>query len=128
MPVCGNLNDREPFLRVFLIPDAIDIAGTRVTCHLVALLFYISICFCERFIETVVWTIMFHAEHFRNSRQSLELYYTAVCTHFFNLLSVFYVYVRWSVFLVILDCKAIAGRRTFAAESLHFRPYYGVAK
>ena len=23
-----NLNDREPFLRVFLIPDAVDIAGT----------------------------------------------------------------------------------------------------
>ena len=23
-----NLNDREPFLRVFLIPDAIDMAGT----------------------------------------------------------------------------------------------------
>ena len=24
----GNLNDGKPFLRIFLIPDAIDIAGT----------------------------------------------------------------------------------------------------
>ena len=54
----------------------------------------------------------------------LNLYYAAVCTHFFNLLTVFYVDVSRGVLLIMLDCKAIAKRRTFAAESLHFRPDY----
>ena len=69
----GNLNDGKPFLRIFLIPDAVDIAVARMSCNLVPLLFHIGVCFCDRFIETFIWTIMFPAEHFRNSRQSLEL-------------------------------------------------------
>ena len=63
-----NLNDREPFLRVFLVPDAVDIAGTRMTCDFVSLFFHVGICFCERFIETIVWTVMFHAKRLWNCR------------------------------------------------------------
>ena len=33
-----NLNDGQPFLRVFLIPDAVDVASARMAGYLVAFL------------------------------------------------------------------------------------------
>ena len=42
-----NLNDREPFLWVFLIPGTIDVSGAVLSCNLVALLLDVAECLDE---------------------------------------------------------------------------------
>ncbi len=53
-----NLNHRQPFLRVFLIPRSIDVASAGLPHNLVALLVDVAECFDKRLIEPFVWADM----------------------------------------------------------------------
>lgn len=64
---------------------------------------------------------MFHTQGCGHFFQSAETDEGRVFTHFFHLFTVFNVDVGRSVFLVMFDGEAIAGRRAFAAQTLHFR-------
>ena len=53
-----NLDDGNPFLGVFLVPGAVDVAEARVTGNAQALGFKVGRGPGEGLVETVVWTYM----------------------------------------------------------------------
>ena len=115
------LNDREPLLWVFLVPDTVNITCTMLADYFIPMLFYIAEGFDKRFVEVFVWTDMLHTESLRYDWQTLELDDGAVFTHFLHLFAILDVNVRRGVFLVVFDGEAISRRWTLASEPMHLR-------
>lgn len=63
-----NLYQRNPFLGVFLIPGAIDIAGSMLSSHLEALFLHVSEGFGEGLIEAVIRAYVLHAQRLGDGR------------------------------------------------------------
>ena len=56
-----NLNQRDPLLRVFLVPYAVDVACAWLSGYLHAVLVHVSECLGECLVETLVRAYMLHA-------------------------------------------------------------------
>ena len=117
-----NLNNGEPFLWVFLVPGAVDVAGAMLSDSLVALFLHIAEELGERLVEALVGADVLHAEHLGDGGQTLELNDCAVLSHRFYLLTILNIDVHGFILLVVLDGEAVAWRRTLAAETLHLWP------
>ena len=90
-----------------------------MTSHLIALLFHITESLGIRLVETPVWSHMLHAQSLGDDLHTLELYYTAVGSHLFQLLAILYIDVRGPMLLSMLNGKAIPGGQTLTTETLH---------
>ncbi len=114
------LNDRQPFLGVFLIPGSVDVTGTVLTDGLQTVLLDVAEGLGERLVEAFVGANVLHAEGTGHGGQALELDDGAVFAHLLHLFTILDVDVRRCVLLVVLHGEAVARRRTLAAEALHF--------
>ena len=56
-----NLNQRDPLLRVFLVPYAVDVACAWLSGYLHAVLVHVSECLGECLVETLVRSCVLHA-------------------------------------------------------------------
>ena len=122
-----NLNNRQPFLGVFLVPDTIDIACAMLTNHLIAVFLDVAEGLGVRLEKSLVGTDMFHAECLGNLGQPLKLDDGAVGAHLLHLFAVLDVDVCRCVLFVVFHSEAITWRRTFAAETLHLGTNFLVA-
>ena len=122
-----HLDDGEPFGRVLLVPDTVDVNGARSTDNLVALLLQIG-----EELDIVVIEFLIRAEDLqtgsqRHGRDVLELDQSRVCSLLCHLLAVLDVDVLRLV-AAVLDGLAVARFRAFAAQTGHFRANHLVAK
>ena len=121
----GYLDDGEPFVRVFLVPDTVNIAGARCIGYLVPHLCYLCKEFDVALTQFRVGPIDFHADGCREFRQSLEFHNIRVFLRRLNFLAILYFEIFRLVLLGCLYGEAIPRFGTFAAEPGHFGGHNG---
>ena len=118
-----DLDYGEPFLRVFLVPYPVHIAGTRSIDNRVRHFGDFGKELEVALAQLAIWAIDLHTDGCREFRQGLEFHDVGVFPGRCNLLAILYLEIFRLVFLCGLDGEAIARFRTLAAEPGHFRGY-----
>ena len=123
--LCGlfphrDLDYSKPFLRVFLVPDAVHIVGPGRIRDFIPHLRNLGKEFDVALTQFGVWAINFHTDGGRVLRQGLEFDNLGVLLRRCNPLAILYLEVFRLVLPGSLDREAISRFRALAAEPGHF--------
>ena len=113
------MDERNPFLGVFLIPCAVNVTEARVASDTIALLLKVGNGAGKGFGEAFVGTYVLHAEGFGDGWKLLKLEEIRVGPELFYLFAIFNVNVLALVFLIVVDGETIARLRASATSGEH---------